>query len=195
MTRKSKPDGGYWRRRDGERGVALVEFAVTVPLLLILILGMAELGLAFKERLAISAATERGARIGATTGTDALADFLILEATLAGLLDEINPSNLSNIIIYEADQAGNMTGNSSVYTYSGANPACPWVPCPKPGEPGFGYGDWGSPTNRSATLPDPTILGVQVNYQHLWLSGFVFRSPADWSEDARVRLEPQNFAP
>jgi hypothetical protein len=164
-------------------------------LLLVLILGMAELGLAFKERLAISAATERGARIGATVGSDELADFLILEATLAGLLDEINPTNLSNIIIYEADQAGNMTGNQSVYSYSGANPSCPWVPCPKPGEPGFGYGAWGSPTNRDASLPNPTILGIQVNYQHPWLSGFVFRDPANWSEDARVRLEPQNFAP
>lgn len=156
---------------------------------------MAELGLAFKERLAISASTERGARIGATTGTDELADFLILEATLAGLLDEINPNHLDNIIIYEADQSGNMTGNRSIYTYSGGNPACPWSPCPKPGQPGFGYGAWGSPENRSATLPDPTILGVQVNYDHVWLSGFVFRNPGNWSEDARVRLEPQNFAP
>ena len=172
-----------------------MEFAIVVPLLLALLLGMAEFGIAFKERLAISAATERGARIGATTGTAAEADFLILEATLAGLLDEINPNNLINIIIYESDQAGNMTGNQSVYTYSGANPACPWVPCPKPGEPGFGYGAWGPPSNRDASLPDPTILGVQVNYTHKWISGFVLQGGADWAEDARVRLEPQTFQP
>ena len=182
-------------RLGGERGAALIEFAFVVPLLLAILLGTAEFGLAFKERLAISAATERGARIGATVGIEPEADYLILSSTLAGLLDEINPSNLTNIIIYEADASGNMTANQSIYTYSGGNPSCPWIPCPKPGEPGFGYGGWGDPANRNVTLPDPTILGVQVNYNHNWLTGFIFPSGTAWSEDARVRLEPQSFQP
>ena len=47
-----------------ERGQAIVEFALLLPLLLLLVFGVVELATAYGEALTISAATREGARVG-----------------------------------------------------------------------------------------------------------------------------------
>jgi Flp pilus assembly protein TadG len=64
--------------RLGERGAALVEMAMVLPLLVLLVFGIVEYGLLFKEKLTIAAAATSSARTGATMGARAEADFAIL---------------------------------------------------------------------------------------------------------------------
>ncbi len=66
MTRRARvrTAGGRSRRR-GERGQGLVEFAMVVPVFMLLLLGMLEFGTAFNHQLTIGYATREGARIGA----------------------------------------------------------------------------------------------------------------------------------
>ena len=45
------------RRQDNERGAALVEMALVTPLLVLLVFGILEFGLAFRDRLTVSNAT------------------------------------------------------------------------------------------------------------------------------------------
>jgi Flp pilus assembly protein TadG len=75
------------RNAFGERGAALVEMAILLPLLIVLVFGIIEYGLLFKEKLTIAAAATSSARTGATMGTRAEADFAILQALEAGLYD------------------------------------------------------------------------------------------------------------
>ena len=53
------------KRSRRERGQALVEFALVVPIFLILVMGIVDFGLGFKTSIAVTNATREGARLGA----------------------------------------------------------------------------------------------------------------------------------
>ncbi|MCL5677285.1 MAG: pilus assembly protein [Firmicutes bacterium] len=61
-----------WERlgRD-EKGQSLVEFALVVPILLLLVLGIMEFGRAYSANLTLQNATREGARLAVTGATDA----------------------------------------------------------------------------------------------------------------------------
>ena len=51
-------------RRHRDRGQSLVEFAMAVPVFLVILLGMVEMGFAFDHALTINYASREGARMG-----------------------------------------------------------------------------------------------------------------------------------
>lgn len=53
-----------WTRVHSERGQELIEFALTLPLLLLLVLGIIEYGFLFQEYEVVTNAAREGARIG-----------------------------------------------------------------------------------------------------------------------------------
>lgn len=55
-------------RKDGQRGAALVEFAVLAPLLVLLVLGIVEFGWLFGQFNDVRHATREGARFAAVNG-------------------------------------------------------------------------------------------------------------------------------
>ncbi|MCZ2814849.1 TadE/TadG family type IV pilus assembly protein [Modestobacter sp. VKM Ac-2984] len=61
------------RRLRGERGASAVEFAMIVPLLIVLVLGIAEFGHAFSVQGTLSAAAREGARAMALQNDQAAA--------------------------------------------------------------------------------------------------------------------------
>jgi len=56
-----------WFRRRAERGVNVVEFALVLPILLLLVAGIADFGRAFYAYIAITNASREGARLGSHT--------------------------------------------------------------------------------------------------------------------------------
>jgi len=190
-----------WWKRDGggERGASLVEFAVIAPLLMVLVFGTVEMGLAFRDRLTVSSAVQAAARIGSVLGTEDAADFATLQAVTAGLNGQLDPSEIVEVYIYRSDESGTFSAsNANLYVFDPSDPACPWTPCPNP-DPAFfeGYGspsNW-APPDRSSALPSPDILGVRVVFVHDWVTTIMpfMSTPAVWTDDARVRLEPDVF--
>lgn len=59
-----------FRALRGDRGSAVVEFVVVVPLLLLLVLGVLQVGLALHVRATVTAAAAEGARAAALAGGD-----------------------------------------------------------------------------------------------------------------------------
>ncbi len=55
-------------RRQGEEGAAAVEFALVLPILVVLLLGMMEFGLVFYRQQVITNASREGARAGIIVG-------------------------------------------------------------------------------------------------------------------------------
>ena len=58
------------RRAGLERGSAVVEFAVVVPMLMLLVLGVVQVGVALHVRSTITSAAAEGARVAAVSGAD-----------------------------------------------------------------------------------------------------------------------------
>jgi len=61
-----RPRGlGRWRARNGERGSALVEFTIVMPILMLLVFGVIEFGLAYSNKIAVRQGVREAARQGA----------------------------------------------------------------------------------------------------------------------------------
>ena len=67
-----------------KRGQAIVEFALILPVFILILLGIMEFGLVFHQYLVVTAASREGARVAALGGSD------------AGTLTMVNTSAVSN---------------------------------------------------------------------------------------------------
>jgi len=59
----------WGRRKSNERGAAIIEFALVLPILVVLVFGIIQFGLYFNRAQAFNAAAREGARIGAIPTT------------------------------------------------------------------------------------------------------------------------------
>ncbi|HEX9853901.1 MAG TPA: TadE/TadG family type IV pilus assembly protein [Acidimicrobiia bacterium] len=200
---------GHQRRRF-ERGTTILEFTIVASLLFSMLFGIIEFGLAFRDRLTISNATQNAARVGAARGDDADADFEILKAMESSL------SNLPNtgiqivkfVDVFRATTAGLPASGCpgaacNRYTYTPGGPGCDWNPCP---DPDAGYSGWPwNPSSRDVALPDLEVLGVRTTFSHNWITGGLIPLPnvdctgapgtSCWVDIALFRQEPQVFEP
>src|ERR1700730_12208960 len=87
-------------RRD-QRGASIVEAAIVLPTIVMLMFGMLEMGLYFKDSLTLSEATKDGAHMGAQYAQDAGADYYILQtikrASLNGSILEVSVYDAANV--------------------------------------------------------------------------------------------------
>ncbi|MGY2084386.1 TadE/TadG family type IV pilus assembly protein [Blastococcus sp. SYSU DS0539] len=74
-----------------ERGAAAVEFALIVPLLIVLVLGIVEFGRAFQVQATLAAAAREGARVLALQGDEAA-----VEAAVQSASTSLNPGVTSD---------------------------------------------------------------------------------------------------
>lgn len=79
--------------RESERGAAAVEFAILLPLLLLLVLGIAEFGRAFNAQITLTQAAREGVRVMAITNKPE--DAKIAAQKAAASLGTIPTSNIT----------------------------------------------------------------------------------------------------
>jgi len=179
-------------RQGNERGATLVEFAVIFPLIIMLVMGIAEFSLAFKDWLTISHASREGARAGATAAHDIAADIQVLEAVEQALTG----SDLQSIVNVRVSDPDGVDGTN--YTYTG-DPTCAWTPCPDPyaGAPPLYAPPYQAPNylpeGRDVTAPIPGRIKVSITLTHQWFTG-LFASTSTWTADTIMRLEPRVFS-
>lgn len=175
------------RRRDGQ---SLVEFALVLPLFLVMLLAMLDFGFAFYTNLTLEYASREGARVGAAlaAGGSTLpcgeVDYHVIAAVQrvlesAGISVRLDPSDPSQggvnwIRIYKADANGNgYTSNYNQWTYAahgGPTVDGSVLDFRAPSAPG-----WSACTRSNGATPDS--LGVAINYTYAWKTpiGSVFR--------------------
>jgi len=98
------------RSRRSERGQALIEFTLILPVFLLILMGMLEFGAAYDHRTAMAYAVREGARVGASLGNGGsfpdTVDPTILSAVQRGLTDPILVENIQFIDIFQSDASG-----------------------------------------------------------------------------------------
>ncbi len=153
------------------RGQSLVEFAVSVPVFVLLLFGMLEFGFAFSHNLTLEYATREGARAGAalgpgTTNTPcAQVDDQIIAGVQRVLTSPGSPvdiSRISAIRIYKADAAGDPVGSSTTNT---------WIPGAGPTVDGVALVfksssvNWDACTRDNGSSPDSLAVSVIYSYK------------------------------
>lgn len=112
------------RRRDGERGFALVEFSLILPVFLLLLLIMFEFGLAFSHHLTLGYASREAARTGSALATGGTAncvggvDVVEVDQQIIAALQrivkspgsDVEMSWIDEIRIFKADADGEQVG-------------------------------------------------------------------------------------
>lgn len=178
----------------GQRGAVVVELAMVVPLLVLLVFGMLEFGLAFKDKLTMAHAVNQATRSATVLGTDAASDLMVLQAFQAGLSGATGLDTVAYVDVFKAD------GNGAPLIWDRYTPdgsVCGWSPCPDPDPTKFvGYGapDGYKPCSRDTALEGGVdTIGVRVRYTHTWVTGVIGMSPQTWHETARGRIEPDVF--
>lgn len=183
-------------QRRSDSGATLVEASLAMPVLILILIGILELGLAFKDYLTVSYLSREGARIGALAGDDAVADCAIVtglgELATAGDLDRID-----EVHIFKADEGTGNQGLTNVAKRVDAND--PTV-CTVPADPMldgwvFTSVEW-DPTSRQAAVGTQPldIIGVRIQLDREWVTGFPpFRGSLTVDEVTITRLEPKVF--
>ena len=100
---------GPWAR--GERGAALVEFTLVLPMLLALVCGIVDFGRLFQSWITITNAAREGARLGATHASSGAISARVITTTGT-------PGSTPNITVTNAADQGGDPGESVVVRVS-----------------------------------------------------------------------------
>ena len=183
MTRRLAFSRGR-RTSAPQRGQGLVEFALFVPLFLLLLFTMLDFGFALYTNLTIDYASREGARVGAALAAGnslnpcaqvdnhviAAVQRVLQSAGITVRLDNsdatksgINWIRIYNATVYTDGSGYSVAGNYNQWTYSAG--AGPTVDGAALNFVGPGTPSWNA-CSRSNSTPDK--IGVAINYRYTW---------------------------
>ena len=182
-----------------ERGSVLVELTMVVPLLVFLVLGMMEMGGAWRDKQTVTQASRQGARVASHFGDDDDADRQGLIAALSVLTPD-QRAELNFVVIYKANPDGSMPAgcmtasvNGSCNRYTAAQltdaklaTTATWIANPKLDNP---Y----RPNTRNVSLTGagPDHLGVYLSVNRDWVTGFFPGNGTTLTARTVMQLEPE----
>lgn len=185
----------------GERGVALVEFAIVVTVLITLVFGTLDLGYQWRYAHEAAGASRTGARFGARLGNEQYADLQILTTVRTALQSSGTRANLSRVIVYRANADGRPP--SSCLNETSPSGACNVYPRAVVGYAGdldeseFGangcmisgatHSGW-CPTSRVTTQVGGDTIGVMVVLDRPSITGMFPTGEA--KRHTAMKLEP-----
>lgn len=128
---QQRSDCGEPGRR--ERGAIMVEAVMVFPILIVMMMGSLEFGMAWRDSTTVATALRASARTAATQGNDGAADYYSLQALKAGL-SGIPTAAIGRIVVYNATTnsapdpvclsmtaPGGQTGTRACNVYTGAS--------------------------------------------------------------------------
>lgn len=176
----------------------MVEAAFVTPIFFTLVLGVAEIGLAMNDYLALTSAVRAGARVASASGADWPADYNILQAVKREST-ALKTANISYIVVYKPAAFGeapsatcqggvDVTNVCNVYTPSDWN------------RPKTDFGclttqsldKYWCPTTRKVTMSGTgtDYVGVWMKISHPWLTR-MFGNDKTFTDTSVIRLEPR----
>jgi hypothetical protein len=188
------------RYRRDELGQGLVEFAIVLPVLMLLIFGLIEWSFVMNTQASVNFASRDGAMLAAEGGNNIGTDCMVLARVERDLVAPALPPRIQNVQIYWSDRNGAQIGSSvNQYTRLGsitcdyADGSSLTVPYTLTG-PGYLEGsrcDILAGCGGSHTSVD--TVGVRITYQHAWVSyiGQTIAPTLILNKSTAIRIEPQ----
>ena len=170
-------------RRRGRRGQTLTEFALVVPVLVVLIMGVLDGALLMFSVGTARYASAEGSRIGSQLGNAAGTDTQVL-AVIRNTVSGTQLFSVGEIDIYRLNQdgSGNLSqdiGHVNRYNLDGSAISSP-LPWPA--------------AMRNVGNGTSDFLGITINYSYTWKAGFFAPlGPVRTTAVSYVRLEPQSY--
>ncbi len=179
-------------KRD-QRGAALVEFAIIAPVFMMLILGMLEFGLVFKDYLTVANTTRAGARVGSAAGRDASADFDILQAVKAAI-GGVSTQDIVKVVVFKSNTNGDMLNTtcttasvaSSCNVYTAADMGLSASALTASGKSNF----WAPTSREDRQSVGADYLGIWVRVDHPFVTK-MFGSTFTLTDKTVMRIEPR----
>ncbi len=182
-------------RRDHrpDKGASLIEVGLVVPLLILLAIGLSEVGFLVIDFITVSNAARSGARTGAAAADSPTADTVILDVVEEAVCN-LRYSNVESVTIYRAQADGSIptlpSNEANVWVNNGPLSS---LKCDVAGSHGFSMGtnccNWLS-TTRDRIPPTFDTIGVQVEFSHSSVTGLFPFPTVNWSEAAVMQIEP-----
>jgi Flp pilus assembly protein TadG len=169
-------------KRTRSRGQTLTEFALVVPVLLVLIMGVLDGALLMFSVGTARYASAEGSRVAATLGNVANTDSQVV-TMIRNTVSGTQLFSVEEIDIYKLDQDanGNLTQNlakTNKYALDGTPlNSTPWPAA-----------------NRNVGNGTSDFIGVTINYTYVWKAGFFAPlGPLRTTAVSYVRVEPQSY--
>ena len=173
----------FSRKRTRGRGQTMTEFALVVPVLLVLIMGVLDGSLLMFSVGTSRYAASEGTRVGSQLGNAASTDTQIL-AAIRNNVGTTRLFDVTEVDIYKLNQDGN--GNLTADPFYYNRYALDGTPMTSP-EP------W-PPAKRNVGNGTSDFIGVTINYTYNWKAGlFAALGPVKTTAVSWVRLEPQSY--
>ncbi|MFP3915227.1 MAG: TadE/TadG family type IV pilus assembly protein [Actinomycetota bacterium] len=167
-----------------------MEFSLVLPLLVALMVGIMELGMAFRDVLTTSSAVREGTRVLSALGNDPDADCTALIAAIDTLLLGGSIDQLQRVEIYRADSDGDQVpADTNTYTLTGTDykDCDDWATA-------IGWPSVGRNVIAGGS-PPLDIAGMRIIYRHDYVIGLPpFSGGFTIDQTTISRLEPEEFA-
>lgn len=164
-----------WARLPSQRGAALTELAVASPMLIVLVVGVADLGRSFYYREAVTNATRQAVRVAVQSSQEATGDYYCTNTSgtvTVNLPDATTSDKVATIANTAAIETSSDGAASGAVLANSANPTRITVT--------WHCANGLAITNLTATSMDPTNAGsdaikVQIDYSFQIITPFVGR--------------------
>ncbi|MGH7498277.1 MAG: TadE/TadG family type IV pilus assembly protein, partial [Gemmatimonadales bacterium] len=179
----------------------MVEFAIVVPIFMVLLLGMLEFGLMINHNMTVATATREGARAGAAMADGSIKDsdcggatlsaanvdpliIAALERVLTSPGSMVKLPQISEVRIFKATASGADPGTAdNIWRYRSASTSPgstsnPLVPCLSPAQRLNFYqvsASWGASSRVLGANPDSIGIRITYNYQFTTPLGGILR--------------------
>ncbi|HEY7737204.1 MAG TPA: TadE family protein [Candidatus Limnocylindrales bacterium] len=173
----------------GSAGQSLVEFAITLPLFVLVMMGLLEYGFLYNNLLTVQFASRQGASAAAQVGGEDGADCSVLKAVEFALTAPIDKARIVAVDIFQSDASGDpIPGRINRYARSGV------LDCPgTDSQPYSLVGAEGYPqAERKDSLSEGLdVVGVRIEYTYWGVTPI--GSGRSWvvSDGATLRVEPK----
>ena len=170
-----------------------------MPVLMMLLFGVIEMSLLFRDHLTVANGSRDGSRVAAAAGDDLDADYRVLQ-TIKLSIGVVTPTNIERIVVYKATAPGQEPSATCKTGSPGAGDHCNVYTAV---DFARGVGEFGCltgtvadpdrnfcPSERSTALSTIGFVGVWVKIKHPEVTAF-FGGDRHLSNAMVMRVEPR----